>query len=444
MKNIAYFSPLPFLKSGIADYSYDLVGHLRKHVNIDLFVSKKQMAQIDKNIIRDFSVHKIDDFELINKQKQFDATMYHIGNNADYHGEIYKKAIEHPGIVVLHDFAIHHLIAALTFAQGKNSEYICEMEYNYGDLGRNLAMKFIKEKTAPLWGGEGALKFPLNKRLIDSAKGFVVHSTYARQGIKKINKDVPVKVIPLLTPEITQDMEFDKKAARQNLGIDNDVIILASFGFINSSKRIHKVLSAIARMKAPIKKKIKYYLVGEQNEPEYPLDKIIAELNLSDVVEFKGFLQLDAYTDFMKATDICINLRFPYHGESSGNLHRMFGYGKVALISDVGAFSEYPSDFVMKIGMENEEEDIYHALMKLFEQPDLLAKMSHNAWNYAKHYCSLGHVANEYAEFINKVSTDYFVSEGLIELVAEVVSQAGIEEDESLLREISRSLISLI
>src|SRR3954469_21672705 len=88
---IAFFSPLPPARSGIADYSYTLLEYLKPFVSIDVFTDTP--AQFDVS--------------------HFDVCLYQLGNNP-FHTFAYEAAMKYPGVVVLHEANLHHLIADLT------------------------------------------------------------------------------------------------------------------------------------------------------------------------------------------------------------------------------------------------------------------------------------------------------------------------------------------
>ena len=106
---IAYFSPLPPARSGIADYTLDLLPHLTKQVQITLYHENPgEVAQPVQ-----------DEFELLpaglvsRERRLYDLALYQMGNSI-YHEDIYRTALRFPGVVVLHDYGLHHFIATIT------------------------------------------------------------------------------------------------------------------------------------------------------------------------------------------------------------------------------------------------------------------------------------------------------------------------------------------
>src|ERR1035437_109787 len=100
---------MPPSKSGIADYSEALVDELSKLADVELFDSQDKARRFDP--------------------VQFDAALYHIGNNP-HHDFVYETALRHPGFVVMHEANLHHLIAHLTIIRNDWDACAAECEHN--------------------------------------------------------------------------------------------------------------------------------------------------------------------------------------------------------------------------------------------------------------------------------------------------------------------------
>ncbi len=95
---VGFFSPLPPAPTGVADYSETLLSWLRQLGAVEIAPEK------------------------------CDVALYHVGNNT-LHRDIYQRAIAHPGVVVLHDAVLQHLLLGML----DPDEYVEEFVYNYGD-----------------------------------------------------------------------------------------------------------------------------------------------------------------------------------------------------------------------------------------------------------------------------------------------------------------------
>jgi hypothetical protein len=103
---IAFFSPLPPTRSGIADYSAALLEPLSKIVHVDTFCEKSHFDP-----------------------SQYDIAVYQLGNNP-HHEFAYEAALQHPGVAVMHEANLHHLIAHLTIVRGDWDAYLKEVEFD--------------------------------------------------------------------------------------------------------------------------------------------------------------------------------------------------------------------------------------------------------------------------------------------------------------------------
>ena len=65
------------------------------------------------------------------RPEDFDLALYQIGNNP-HHDFVYEAALRHPGVVVMHESNLHHLIADITIKRGDWDAYLQEADYNGG------------------------------------------------------------------------------------------------------------------------------------------------------------------------------------------------------------------------------------------------------------------------------------------------------------------------
>jgi len=87
---IAWFSPLPPTRSGIAAYSVELLPYLERRYTIETF---------DEG--------RAHDFVWTHRQDPYDLAVYQLGN-APWHDYMWAYLAAYPGLVVLHDARLHH------------------------------------------------------------------------------------------------------------------------------------------------------------------------------------------------------------------------------------------------------------------------------------------------------------------------------------------------
>src|SRR5687767_9899653 len=138
MERIAWFSPLPPVRSGIASYSSDLLLGLASEYEIDLFVDGLPIAP---ELVRErrqlFDAH---DFIWKNRARPYNLIVYQLGN-ATCHDYMWAYMVRYPGLVVLHDGQLHHARARMLLQQRipKRNEYRQEFWFNHPDANPDLA-----------------------------------------------------------------------------------------------------------------------------------------------------------------------------------------------------------------------------------------------------------------------------------------------------------------
>ena len=149
---VAYFSPLPPEKTGIADYSALLLPALRERLDVTAVRRGRKRAP-----------------------RGTDLSLYHVGNNPDAHSWIVDALRRRPGVVVLHDFVLHHLVAGMTIGRRDGHAYLDAMEREHGVVGRLLGHGVLDKRIPPLWEARPG-DFPLAWFVLEHASGVIVHS----------------------------------------------------------------------------------------------------------------------------------------------------------------------------------------------------------------------------------------------------------------------------
>ena len=367
---VALFSPLPPCRSGIADYSETLVEHLKPLVDLEAFADDG----------RPFDASR------------FDVALYQLGNNP-HHGFVYEAALRHPGVAVMHESSLHHLIADLTIRRDDWDAYLRECEYDGGPEALAYALRVRALEVGPDYEG-----VPMTRRVLESARGLIVHSQFMVEQMRAAGFRGPIARVP----HGAWIPLADRNAFRYRLGVDESSPLIGIFGFMKPYKRIAESLRAFRRLHK-VTPTAKMILVGEQH-PEFPLQPLIHSLGISPAVRVMGFAAADDFTGYMAACDIVLNLRYPTVGENSGSLQRALGLGKPVVVSDVGAFRELPDDVCLKAPVgAGEEELIFEYLNLLVSRPEVARELGERAARYVKEECNWDRVACLYATFLKAI-----------------------------------------
>jgi glycosyltransferase involved in cell wall biosynthesis/SAM-dependent methyltransferase len=368
---VAFFSPMPPSRSGIADYAAALAEPLRRLVDLDVFAETPSSFNA----------------------ALYDAAVYQIGNNA-HHAFAYEAALERPGVTVLHEANLHHLIAEMTIRRGDWDGYLAAVEYDGGADALAYARRVRALEAGPDYEG-----VPMLRRLVERSQAFIVHSHTVEEEVRRAGFRGPVAVIP----HGAWTGEAGRMDYRQRLEIDESTPLIGVFGFLKPYKRIAEALRAFRRL-IRLEPRARMILVGEPH-PDFPVRERIARLGLETHVRVLGFVPIEDFAGLMAACDIVLNLRFPTVGENSGSLMRALGLGKAVVVSEIGSFRELPDDIVLKTPVDSTEEDcLFEYLNLLVGRPALARELGARARAWVERECSWPLVAERYASFLDAVS----------------------------------------
>lgn len=389
----AYFTPLPPSKSGIADYNAELLPYLARGAEITVFVQRPEEASSSGGA---YNIENEQNYERLHAKQPYDLCIYHQGNNPQ-HEYIYERAIAAPGLLVLHEHCLHHLVAWKTLGRKNIEAYWNEMFYAYGRKGGRTAD--MRDHAV----GSDFQQFltPLNRRIVSRSLGIIVHNRYAASQLEGARG--PVELIPHhLSPEAYKLDGLDKGRCRQELGIPQDAWVIASHGFVTQAKRIPTALAAFKRL-TQIAPNALYLIVGEDHE-KWSVAPLIEELGLKDQVRILGYQPESEFFRYLKAADAMVNLRYPTAGETSGTLIRSLGAGKAVIVTDFGQFSELPDEVAIKVPLGRDEESaLFNALRSLMFRPLMREKLERRAAEWIRSECSIERSAARYLEFAERL-----------------------------------------
>jgi glycosyltransferase involved in cell wall biosynthesis len=398
---VAYYSPLPPDRSGIADYSAHLLPALEQRVEVK--VAKRRRLP----------------------PRGCDVALYHVGNNSDAHAWIVEALRKRPGIVVLHDVVLHHLVAGMTIACGQPDGYLDAMQREEGVVGRLLAHGVVDGLLQPLWADRAA-DFPLTMWVVEPATGIIVHSHFAEQWVRELGFTGPVWRIPMPAWQVPA-------AAVEATRPD---VVIGCFGHMNTAKRIPQVLDAFRRLLVR-RPEAQLVLAGSQS-PGFDLEGLLESRKLSDSVVHYDYLAEKSLWQLIVDSDVLVNLRSPTMGETSAMVVRALSLGKPIVVSDVGWFSELPDAVAVKVPVDERETDaLVNALEELAGDAAYRERMGKAAADWARSGHDLDHVADLYVAALEESLGLEDVERAVLSDVARAAAELGVEPDSAELGDVA-------
>lgn len=362
-----YVSPLPPVRSGIADYSVDLLPHLAERADVRLIRLPGQPVAPEVE-----ARWPVAPFEAAGRDDRGERLpLYQMGNNR-WHEAVMSLAFRLPGVLTLHDVLLHHVLLDVTLGRHEFDPYVERLTNDHGWIGRSAAL--VKR-----WGAYGdavVFALPAHRSLLRAQRGVLVHSEWAAGVIREEDPEIRVRAIHMGIPLPPPADPAAGRAIRKRFGLPLDQPVLGSFGFQTPIKRTGAVIRALAR---PGLEKIHLLVVGEVS-PSVDLEGEARRAGVADRVHVTDFLPYEDFEAAIAAVDLCLNLRYPTAGETSASLLRVLAMGVPAIVSDYAQFADLPHEVALRVPLGEDEVDALAAMLRdLLARPERLRAMGEAA-----------------------------------------------------------------
>jgi glycosyltransferase involved in cell wall biosynthesis len=401
---LAYFSPLPPQRSGIADYSLSLLAELRCHYLIDLYHDEGYAPNLGP-AARHFGCFDHRLFERRARVLPYHGILYHIGNSG-HHDFLYDRLLAYPGVVTLHDFYLGALHVHRSRRPGSPPDYLeTEVAYERGEAagrsGAPLPPRGARPEALVPWPRAHGLW--LNRRVLDRAAGVVVHSEWC---VRQAAALAPVyadkmTVIPMGTA-VREPDAAGRRAARMKFGLPADALLVGSFGILHPAKLNAETVEAFAPLAGACPSALLLFVGQDLGAGE--VQARVARLGLGARVRVFGHRPAAEFRELLSAVDIGVTLRRPpTNGETSAALLQLLGAGVATVVTDVDTFACFSDEVVRKVPAGGAlAEALARALLELGLDEGRRQRLARAALRHARARHTWDRVAARYAEFIDR------------------------------------------
>lgn len=402
--NIDYFSPLPPVPSGISDYSVDLLPHLMERARVR--VVRLPGQPVAPEIVERFRPVTFSDLPDEPPSGTSPASpdgpvpLYQMGNNWR-HKPVLARAWSHPGVLVLHDVVLHHLLLDVSLGpDGIGGDaglafYVERLTRDHGWMGTPVA-------RTKFWGGYGdapTFAFPAHRTLLRRQRGVLVHSAWAAEMVREESVreesavdegEIRIRAVPMGVPLPPPADPDQGRSFRRRHGIPETAPVVGAFGFQTPIKR---TLSALAALTDPRLAGTHLLIVGEVSEV-LDLEAEARETGVAERIHVTGYVDPEDFAHALAAADVTVNLRYPTAGETSASLLRILAAGRPAVVSDYAQFAELPDGLVAKVPLgDGEREALVEVLSGLLADRARLAGMGEAAREHVRRHHDPRHAA---------------------------------------------------
>jgi glycosyltransferase involved in cell wall biosynthesis len=333
MHRLAWFTPTPPDRSGIAAYSEELLPLLSSAYAIDVFTTPRVADR--RRPDGHPPVFEGHDFAWKHFTSPYDLIVYQLGN-ATCHAFMWPHLFRHPGLVVLHDAQLHHSRAWDLLRRGRVDDYRAEFVANHPDAPAGLADLVVQDLAGCLY-----YFWPMVRLVAQSSRLLAVHSQRLAADLRQ-EYDVDVERIRMgVTDPLDASSERRaqrRRTLRERYGIPADAVVFAAFGLVTPEKRIPLILQVMTEV-VRVAPTARLLLVGGRVDHYDALSEASA-LGLSGHVIVTGYVPDDQLADHLAAADVSLNLRWPTCRETSASWLRALAAGLPTVVTDLADHDE--------------------------------------------------------------------------------------------------------
>ncbi|WP_199430724.1 glycosyltransferase family 4 protein [Qaidamihabitans albus] len=390
----AMWTPLPPERSGIADYSYELLEALG---DVAAVARNPGEAQAPPGV------------PVSGPDGSFaPGTLhtYQMGNHAGAHSWIYHRALAEPGLVVLHD------------------PFLLDFHVGYfGELDSSGFREEVRFAHGPIWGAEDdpallegwpAIEvdgvktldrqaLSLERRIVSASRGVLVHDPFSAGLLRERYPGLPVHVVPS-GAAVREDT--DRARIRTRLGLRDDHVVFGVFGGLGRIKRVMVAVLAFAEVRRRWPQ-ARLLISGHADAREIlgEIREAVAQLGVQDSVRIFLSPAKPEFEDLIMASDVVVNLRWPTAGETSAVMMRAFGAGKVVITSDLPQHRHLDRTFCWPVPTDPaaEAERMIGLLEHATCWPEEARDAGRQAREYVRKHASWPVVADRYREALESV-----------------------------------------
>lgn len=344
--SLAFMTPWPPQSSGIANHAHRIAGELAYFYEVTLVLSDAVAATAAKS--EGWRVISPAQFA----PERFDRVLVQLGNNALFHADAVKFLAKARGFVIAHETSFLEMLGDLNAVPGAQG------------------LRYLQDGVLGLTDAT----LPVGAELLRESIGVATHSHAGAQSLVGLPRyPLPSALVHEVPLVLLRDIG-DRASARALLGVGETELLVASFGRVAP----HKGVDTFLRACRSLHQKglcFRVAVVGPHSDPDYV--ERLESLGVPAV--FTGEVSEDEYGCWLAATDVAVQLRPGFRGETSGALIEAMAAGCAVIAEDVGSLGELARGRGILVAAPATEEAVAAALAELVSSPEVRQELGKRA-----------------------------------------------------------------
>ncbi|MEB0075950.1 glycosyltransferase [Pseudomonas sp. CCI3.2] len=408
---LAYVSPMPPDRTGIADYSAELLPALAQYYEIDVIVEQGSATP-------NGSGYQLRDPDwLLHNAHSYSAVLYHFGNSP-FHCYMVELIEQVPGIVVLHDFYLSGLIWAMETRPAYSGIKMRELYYSHG-YSALIEAQHDERKIAE--------RYSFNRSVLQRAQGVIVHSAVS---LRLAEQSYGAQAcadwvqIPLLRELADQsDKAHFRAHSREALKITEGAFIVCSFGLLGETKLNDRLLDAWLASDLADDSDCHLVFVGDLGTDDYAqtLRKRLADVGAQSRISITGWADSATFEHYLGAADIAVQLRSLTRGETSAAVLDCMNHGVATIVNANGSMADLPETGVYRLPDTFSDVQLAEALQLLRHDPQARSALGQRGREVIEQHHTPQHCAGLYHLAIERFcQRNLEVEQGLRQVLAQL------------------------
>ena len=356
---LAYVSPWPPDRSGIADYGAELLPELSRHYDIELITSDRRARQRSSEA----SMPLRRPGWLRANAGRFDRVLYHFGNS-EHHDYMFDLLADVPGTVVLHDFFLGDILSHREDTEWASRPWTRALYESHG-------YSAVQERFRTKERREIVSKYPTNLQVLQQAQGVIVHSNFAQHLAHHWYGRANGREWAVIPHLRASRPDSDRVRARAALDLVQDEFLVCCFGMMGPTKLNHRAINAWLLSSLGTDHRCRLAFVGENDAKAYgaSIRQAIDTSGAADRIHITGRADPTVFRQYLAAADVAVQLRAQSRGETSGTVLDCMNHGLATIVNASGAMAELPPDAVWLLPETFSDAELVAALDALRADP---------------------------------------------------------------------------